>query len=68
MVMSGLYFVVGGIMELPVAAVFLYKLLGYSAFVGFIVMVIASPLTSLFMKRYYKASTFLLALNSKCVY
>lgn len=51
-VISGLYFVVGGLLELPVAAIFLYSLLGYSAFVGFVVMIIASPLTSFFMKRY----------------
>jgi len=56
-VISGLYFVVGGLLELPVASIFLYSLLGYSAFVGFIVMVIASPLTSLFMKRYIAVST-----------
>jgi hypothetical protein len=55
-VISGLYFVVSGCLELPVAAAFLYSLLGYSAFVGFIVMVIASPLTSLFMKRYIAVS------------
>jgi hypothetical protein len=51
-VISGLYFVVGGVLELPVASIFLYQLLGYSAFVGFIVMIVASPLTSIFMKRY----------------
>jgi ABC-type multidrug transport system fused ATPase/permease subunit len=53
---SGLYFIVGGCLEVPVAAIFLYSLLGYSAFVGFIVMVIASPLTSMFMKRYIAVS------------
>jgi hypothetical protein len=55
-VISGMYFIVGGLLELPVASIFLYQLLGYSAFVGFVVMIVASPLTSIFMKRYIAVS------------
>lgn len=56
MTISGFYFIAGGVLEIPVAAVFLYNLLGYSAFVGFLFMVVASPLTSFFMKRYIKVN------------
>lgn len=57
MTISGFYFIVSGVLEVPVACAFLYSLLGYSAFVGFLSMVVASPLNSYFMKRYFKVSS-----------
>lgn len=51
---SGVYFILSAIVEVPVAAFFLYTLLGWSAFAGFVVLILASPAQSYIMKRNIK--------------
>ena len=58
MTVSGMYFIVGALIEVPVAAFFLYNLLGWSAFAGFVVLILASPAQSYIMKRNIKVSQF----------
>lgn len=41
----------GAMAEIPVACIFLYQLLGWSAFAGFAIMIIQSPLQSYLTKR-----------------
>lgn len=52
-----MYFIVGALIEVPVAAFFLYNLLGWSAFAGFVVLILASPAQSFIMKRNIKVRT-----------
>ena len=56
MTVSGMYFIIGALIEVPVAAFFLYNLLGWSAFAGFVVLILASPAQSYIMKRNIKVS------------
>ncbi|KAJ9111103.1 hypothetical protein QFC19_001302 [Naganishia cerealis] len=51
---SGVYFILSGIVEVPVAAVFLYSLLGWSAFAGFVIVIFASPAQRWIMARNIK--------------
>ncbi|KAF8554053.1 hypothetical protein OG21DRAFT_1497299 [Imleria badia] len=51
MMVSGMYFIYGGPLEIIIASVFLYNLLGISAFAGFIVVLVGWPLNSYLMKR-----------------
>ncbi|KAG9310797.1 hypothetical protein JVU11DRAFT_8649 [Chiua virens] len=51
MMVSGMYFIYGGPFEIIIASVFLYNLLGISAFAGFVVVLIGWPLNSYVMKR-----------------
>ncbi|KAJ7108212.1 multidrug resistance-associated ABC transporter [Mycena epipterygia] len=51
MQMSVLYIVYGAPMEIIIAGVFLYQLLGFSAFSGFVILVLGWPLNSYLMKR-----------------
>ncbi|KAF7979924.1 hypothetical protein HWV62_40336 [Athelia sp. TMB] len=48
---SGAYFLYGAPMEIVIACVFLYELLGWSAFAGFLVLLVGWPLNSFLMKR-----------------
>ncbi|KAF8439690.1 multidrug resistance-associated ABC transporter [Boletus edulis BED1] len=48
---SGMYFIYGGPLEIIIAASFLYNLLGISAFAGFIVVLVGWPLNTYVMKR-----------------
>jgi hypothetical protein len=41
---SGMYFIYGAPLEIAIAGIYLYKLLGFSAFSGLIVLVIFWPL------------------------
>ncbi|KAI0752859.1 multidrug resistance-associated ABC transporter [Daedaleopsis nitida] len=50
-VVSGIYFLYGGPFSVIVASVFLYQLLGWSAFAGFIVLILTAPLNNLIVKR-----------------
>ncbi|KAG1773289.1 hypothetical protein EV702DRAFT_1131440 [Suillus placidus] len=51
MMVSGAYFIYGGPFEIIIATAFLYKLLGLSAFAGFIVLLAGWPLNSFVTKR-----------------
>ncbi|KZP25984.1 hypothetical protein FIBSPDRAFT_918282 [Athelia psychrophila] len=48
---SGAYFLYGAPMEILIAGIFLYQLLGWSAFAGFLVLLVGWPLNSFLMKR-----------------
>nr|XP_019008083.1 ATP-binding cassette transporter [Kwoniella pini CBS 10737]OCF46864.1 ATP-binding cassette transporter [Kwoniella pini CBS 10737] len=48
---SGGYFIYGAPFEIIVASVFLYNILGWSAFAGVVVLVVATPLNSFVSKR-----------------
>ncbi|KAJ8589109.1 P-loop containing nucleoside triphosphate hydrolase protein [Rhizopogon salebrosus TDB-379] len=48
---SGAYFIYGGPFEIIIATTFLYNILGWSAFAGFIVLVAGWPLNSYVAKR-----------------
>ncbi|KAJ7179617.1 hypothetical protein C8R46DRAFT_1074274 [Mycena filopes] len=48
---SGLYFLYGAPMEIIIGSVFLYQLLGFSAFAGFVVLILGWPLNSYISKR-----------------
>ncbi|KZT66167.1 hypothetical protein DAEQUDRAFT_813713 [Daedalea quercina L-15889] len=50
-VISGSYFIYGAPFEIVIAATFLYQLLGWSAFAGFVVLIVGWPLNSLVSKR-----------------
>ncbi|KAF9230741.1 ABC transporter type 1, transmembrane domain-containing protein [Melanogaster broomeanus] len=51
MLVSGMYFIYGGPLEIIIASTFLYNLIGLSAFAGFIVIVIGWPLNSFITRR-----------------
>ncbi|KAG2344835.1 hypothetical protein BDR05DRAFT_1016249 [Suillus weaverae] len=51
MMVSGAYFIYGGPFEIIIATAFLYRLLGLSAFAGFIVLLAGWPLNSFVTKR-----------------
>ncbi|KAJ6590007.1 hypothetical protein DFH09DRAFT_1359037 [Mycena vulgaris] len=48
---SGLYFLYGAPMEIIIGSIFLYQLLGLSAFAGFVVLLLGWPLNSYLTKR-----------------
>ncbi|KAJ6631472.1 multidrug resistance-associated ABC transporter [Mycena sp. CBHHK59/15] len=48
---SGFYFLYGAPMEIIIGSIFLYQLLGFSAFAGFVVLIIGWPLNSYLSKR-----------------
>ncbi|KAJ6497501.1 hypothetical protein C8R45DRAFT_898828 [Mycena sanguinolenta] len=48
---SGLYFLYSGPMEVIVGSIFLYQLLGFSAFAGFVVLLLGWPLNSYLSRR-----------------
>lgn len=49
--MSGLYFLYGAPMEIIIGSIFLYQLLGFSAFAGFVVLLLGWPLNSYLTRR-----------------
>ncbi|KAJ7222262.1 hypothetical protein GGX14DRAFT_694507 [Mycena pura] len=49
--MAGLYFLYGAPMEILIGSIFLYQLLGFSAFAGFVVLLLGWPLNSFLTKR-----------------
>ncbi|OJA13396.1 hypothetical protein AZE42_08993 [Rhizopogon vesiculosus] len=51
MMVSGAYFIYGGPFEIIIATTFLYNLLGFSAFAGFIILFAGWPLNSYIAKR-----------------
>lgn len=51
MMVSGVYFIYGSPFEIAIAMVFLYNLLGVSAFAGFVVLLVGWPLNSFVAKR-----------------
>ncbi|KAF7311403.1 hypothetical protein MKEN_01042200 [Mycena kentingensis (nom. inval.)] len=51
MQVSGFYFLYGAPMEILIGSIFLYQLLGWSAFAGFIVLLLGWPLNSYLTKR-----------------
>ncbi|KAF7297249.1 hypothetical protein MIND_00958000 [Mycena indigotica] len=51
MQVSGFYFLYGAPMEIIIGSVFLYQLLGLSAFAGFVVLLLGWPLNSYLTKR-----------------
>ncbi|KAI0782312.1 multidrug resistance-associated ABC transporter [Abortiporus biennis] len=53
-VTSGMYFIYGAPFEIIIASVFLYQLLGLSAFAGFFVLLIGWPLNNFVAKRAYR--------------
>ncbi|KAK4688623.1 hypothetical protein P7C73_g1481, partial [Tremellales sp. Uapishka_1] len=50
-VTSSAYFIYGSPIEIVVASVFLYNILGWSAFAGVVVLIVATPLNSFVSKR-----------------
>lgn len=60
-----MYFIYSSPIEIVVASVFLYKILGWSAFAGFFVLVIASPINTFVSKRSYKIQKELLKARDK---
>lgn len=61
---SGLYFIYGAPFEIIIAAAFLYQLMGLSAFAGFGVLIIVSPLNNFLSRRY--ASAFIVQTSFSC--
>ncbi|KAF7321054.1 hypothetical protein HMN09_00192800 [Mycena chlorophos] len=51
MQISGFYFLYGAPMEIIIGSVFLYQLLGLSAFAGFVILLLGWPLNSFLTKR-----------------
>ncbi|KAJ7655558.1 hypothetical protein DFH06DRAFT_1200413 [Mycena polygramma] len=51
MLISSLYFLYGAPMEIVIGSIFLYQLLGLSAFAGFVVLLLGWPLNSYLSKR-----------------
>ncbi|KAF8150500.1 multidrug resistance-associated ABC transporter [Mycena galopus ATCC 62051] len=48
---SGLYFLYGAPMEIIIGSIFLYQILGFSAFAGFVVLLLGWPLNSYLSRR-----------------
>ena len=47
----GMYFIYGAPFEVVIASLFLYDLLGWSAFVGFLVFLVGAPLNTYITRR-----------------
>ncbi|WVW80972.1 hypothetical protein I302_102963 [Kwoniella bestiolae CBS 10118] len=62
---SGGYYIYGAPFEIIVASVFLYNILGWSAFAGVVVLVVATPLNSFVSKRSVKITQELLKARDK---
>ncbi|KII83783.1 hypothetical protein PLICRDRAFT_702353 [Plicaturopsis crispa FD-325 SS-3] len=62
---SGAYFIYGAPIEVIIGSIFLYQLLGWSAFAGFVVLVIGWPLNSLISKRSIRIQKGVLAARDK---
>ncbi|KAL0952989.1 hypothetical protein HGRIS_007200 [Hohenbuehelia grisea] len=62
---SGMYFMYGAPFEIIIASVFLYQLLGWSAFAGFIVLVAGWPLNNFVARRSVRIQKGFLAAKDK---
>ncbi|OCF78519.1 ATP-binding cassette transporter [Kwoniella mangroviensis CBS 8886] len=62
---SGGYYIYGAPFEIIVASVFLYNILGWSAFAGVVVLLVATPLNSFVSKRSVKITQELLKARDK---
>lgn len=62
---SGAYFIYSAPFEIVVASIFLYNILGWSAFAGILVLVVAAPLNSLVSSRSVKITQDLLKARDK---
>ncbi|WRT70588.1 uncharacterized protein IL334_007586 [Kwoniella shivajii] len=62
---SGGYYIYGAPFEIIVASIFLYNILGWSAFAGVVVLIIATPLNSFASKRSVKITQELLKARDK---
>ncbi|TFK50633.1 P-loop containing nucleoside triphosphate hydrolase protein, partial [Heliocybe sulcata] len=65
MLISGMYFIYGAPFEIIIASVFLYQLLGWSAFAGFVVLLLGWPLNSYIARRAIRIQKGLLAARDK---
>ncbi|OWZ59598.1 hypothetical protein C356_00814 [Cryptococcus neoformans c45] len=62
---SGAYFIYSAPFEILVASIFLYNILGWSAFAGIVVLAVAAPLNSLVSSRSVKITQDLLKARDK---
>jgi hypothetical protein len=65
MTISAMYFVYGAPVEIVIGCLFLYNLLGWSAFAGFFVLVAVWPANSLISKRAIRIQKGLMAARDK---
>ncbi|KAH8109668.1 hypothetical protein DFH11DRAFT_1843160 [Phellopilus nigrolimitatus] len=65
MLVSGMYFIYGAPFEIVIACIFLYQLLGWSAFAGFLVLFAGWPLNSFIAKRAIRIQKGVLASRDK---
>ncbi|GJJ10347.1 hypothetical protein Clacol_004573 [Clathrus columnatus] len=65
MTVSGAYYIYSAPFELVIASVFLYQLLGVSAFAGFACLIVATPLNSFLAKRRIRIFKGVLAARDK---
>uniref|UniRef100_A0A8H8CJP6 Multidrug resistance-associated ABC transporter n=1 Tax=Psilocybe cubensis TaxID=181762 RepID=A0A8H8CJP6_PSICU len=65
MTISALYFIYGAPFEIIIAGVFLYQLLGLSAFAGFVVLLVGWPLNSFIARRSIRIQKGVLAARDK---
>ncbi|KZT21758.1 multidrug resistance-associated ABC transporter [Neolentinus lepideus HHB14362 ss-1] len=65
MLISGMYFIYGAPFEILIASLFLYQLLGLSAFAGFVVLLLGWPLNSFIARRAIRIQKGLLAARDK---
>jgi ABC-type multidrug transport system fused ATPase/permease subunit len=64
-VISGIYFIYGAPFEIIIAGVYLYNLLGWSAFSGFLAIIVLWPLNSMIAKRAIRIQKGVLAARDK---
>ncbi|KIJ35250.1 hypothetical protein M422DRAFT_262419 [Sphaerobolus stellatus SS14] len=65
MICSGAYFIYGAPFEIVIASLFLYQLLGLSAFAGFLCLAVASPLNNYLARRSVRIQKGVLAARDK---
>ncbi|KAI5116711.1 hypothetical protein M0805_003223 [Coniferiporia weirii] len=65
MIVSGMYFIYGAPFEIIIACTFLYQLLGWSAFAGFLVLLLGWPLNSFIARRAIRIQKGVLAARDK---
>ena len=65
MIMSGMYFIYGAPFEVFFASIFLYDLMGWSAFSGFVVFLVGAPLNTIITRRSIRIQKGLLAARDK---
>ena len=65
MTISAMYFVYGAPLEIIIASLFLYQLLGWSAFAGFFVLLAGWPLNSFIARRSIRIQKGVMAARDK---